>query len=72
MLTDLLLETELEEKSWFRLTSSVLDMEYMIYIFPIEETGLSGKIHTHKKCSSNKYVVEWNLRLEDISLINQG
>lgn len=28
---------------------------------------------THrKKCSNNKYVVEWNLRLEDISLIHQG
>lgn len=49
MLTDLLLEIELGQKSWFRLTSSVLRYGiYDICIFPIEETGLSGKIHTHR------------------------
>lgn len=50
MLTDLLSETELGEKSWFRLTSSVLRYGiYGICIFAIEKTGLYGKIHTQKK-----------------------
>jgi len=50
VLTDLLSETELGEKSWFRLTSSVLRYGiYGICIFAIEKTGLYGKIHTQKK-----------------------